>query len=172
MGRDYTPPMSRSQGAGGEVWLDDGQQESWRAVIGLLTVLPAALDSDLRRTAGLTMFEYTVLASLSEAPERTLQMSALAVRASASLARLSHVVTRLEGRGWITRKASGRDARATNAVLTTAGWEKVAAVAPCHAQAVRDLVIDALSPSQLRQLGIAAAKITRRVEERAPATQA
>ena len=164
--------MSRSQGAGGEVWLDDGQQESWRAVIGLLTVLPAALDADLRRTAGLTMFEYTVLASLSEAPERTLQMSALAARASASLARLSHVVTRLEGRGWITRKASGRDARATNAVLTTAGWEKVAAVAPCHAQAVRDLVVDALSPSQLRQLGIAAAKITRRVEERAPATQA
>jgi DNA-binding MarR family transcriptional regulator len=116
------------------------------------------------------MFEYTVLASLSEAPERTLQMSALADRASASLARLSHVVTRLEGRGWITRKASGRDARATNAVLTTAGWEKVAAVAPCHAQAVRDLVVDALSPSQLRQFGIAAAKITRRVEERAPAT--
>jgi DNA-binding MarR family transcriptional regulator len=164
--------MSRSQGAGGEVWLDDGQQESWRAVIGLLTVLPAALDGDLRRTAGLTMFEYTVLASLSEAPERTLQMSALAARASASLARLSHVVTRLEGRGWITRKASGRDARATNAVLTTAGWEKVAAVAPCHAQAVRDLVVDALSPSQLRQFGIAAAKITRRVEERAPTTSA
>jgi DNA-binding MarR family transcriptional regulator len=162
--------MSRSQGAGGEVWLDDGQQESWRAVIGLLTVLPAALDADLRRTAGLTMFEYTVLASLSEAPERTLQMSALAARASASLARLSHVVTRLEGRGWITRQASGRDARATNAVLTTAGWEKVAAVAPCHAQAVRDLVVDALSPSQLRQFGTAAAKITRRVEERAPAT--
>jgi hypothetical protein len=60
--------------------------------------------------------------------------------------------------------------RATNAVLTTAGWEKVAAVAPCHAQAVRDLVVDALSPSQLRQFGIAAAKITRRVEERAPTT--
>jgi DNA-binding MarR family transcriptional regulator len=164
--------MSGTPGAGGEAWLDDGQQESWRAVIGLLTVLPAALDSDLRRTAGLTMFEYTVLASLSEAPERTLQMSALAARASASLARLSHVVTRLEERGWVTREASGRDARATNAVLTAAGWEKVADTAPHHAQAVRDLVVDALSPAQFQQFGISAVKIARRVEERAPAPKA
>ena len=161
--------MSRSQGANGEVWLADGQQESWRAVVGLLTVLPAALDSDIRRAAGLTMFEYTVLASLSEAPKRTLQMSALAARASASLPRLSHVVTRLEKRGWITREVCDRDARATNAVLTRSGWEKVAATAPHHAQTVRDLVVDALSPSQFQQLGIIAGKIRRRIEEQAPA---
>jgi DNA-binding MarR family transcriptional regulator len=161
--------VSRSQEANGEVWLADGQQESWRAVVGLLTVLPAALDSDIRRAAGLTMFEYTVLASLSEAPKRTLQMSALASRASASLPRLSHVVTRLEKRGWITREVCGRDARATNAVLTRAGWEKVVATAPHHAQTVRDLVVDALSPSQFQQLGIIAGKIGRRIEERAPA---
>lgn len=161
--------MSRSQEANGEVWLADGQQESWRAVVGLLTVLPAALDSDIRRAAGLTMFEYTVLASLSEAPKRTLQMSALAARASASLPRLSHVVTRLEKRGWITREVCGRDARATNAVLTRSGWEKVVATAPHHAQTVRDLVVDALSPSQFQQLGIIAGKIRRRIEEQAPA---
>jgi len=111
--------MSRSQEVDGEVWLDDGQQESWRAVVGLLTMLPAALESDLRRTADLTMFDYLVLASLSEAPKRTLQMSALATRANASLSRLSHVVTRLEKRGWITREVCGRDARVTNAVLTS-----------------------------------------------------
>ena len=161
--------MSRPQGADGEVWLDDGQQESWRAVLGLLTTLPAALDSDLRRTAGLTMFDYTVLASLSEAPKRTLQMSALAARAGASLPRLSHVVTRLEKRGWITREVCGRDARATNAVLTRSGWEKVVATAPHHAQTVRDLVIDALSPSQFRQLGTIAGKVRRRIEDRTPA---
>ncbi len=161
--------MSRPQSADGEVWLDDGQQESWRAVLSLLTTLPAALDSDLRRTAGVTMFDYTVLASLSEAPKRTLQMSALAARASASLPRLSHVVTRLEKRGWITREVCGRDARATNAVLTRSGWEKVVATAPHHAQTVRDLVIDALSPSQFQQLGTLAAKIRRRIEDRTPA---
>ncbi len=158
--------MSRPQEADGEVWLDDGQQESWRAVIGLLMLLPAALESDLRRRSGLTMFDYLVLASLSEAPKRTLQMSALATRANASLSRLSHVVTRLEKQGWITREVCAHDARATNAVLTTLGWEKVVATAPHHVQAVRDLVVDALSPSQFQQLGTIAGKIGRRIEER------
>ena len=161
--------MSGSQQEDGEVWLNDGQQESWRAVVALLTMLPAALDSDLRRTAGLTTFDYTVLASLSEAPQQTMQMSALAARASASLPRLSHVVARLEARGWLTREACGGDARATNAVLTKSGWEKVAATAPHHAQTVRDLVVDALSPSQFRQLGIIAQKIRHRIEGQPPA---
>ena len=161
--------MSGSQREDGEVWLNDGQQESWRAVVALLTMLPAALDSDLRRTAGLTTFDYTVLASLSEAPQQTMQMSALAARASASLPRLSHVVARLEARGWLTREACGGDARATNAVLTKSGWEKVAATAPHHAQTVRDLVVDALSPSQFRQLGIIAQKIRHRIEGQTPA---
>ena len=161
--------MSGSQREDGEVWLNDGQQESWRAVVALLTMLPAALDSDLRRTAGLTTFDYTVLASLSEAPQQTMQMSALAARASASLPRLSHVVARLEARGWLTREACGGDARATNAVLTKSGWEKVAATAPHHAQTVRDLVVDPLSPSQFRQLGIIAQKISHRIEGQTPA---
>ena len=152
-----------------EVWLDDGQQESWRGVIGLLTTLPQALESDLRRRADLTMFDYTVLASLSEAPDRTLQMSELAYRANASLSRLSHVVSRLEKRGWVTRELSGSDARATNATLTGAGWKKVVAAAPLHAQSVRDLVVSALTPAQLKQLGILARKIERHIEGRTEA---
>jgi DNA-binding MarR family transcriptional regulator len=162
--------VSGSQKADAEVWLDDGQQESWRSVIGLLMMLPAALESDMRRTAGLTTFDYLVLASLSEAPKRTMQMSALATRANASLSRLSHVVARLEKRGWITREVHEDDARATNAVLTRSGWEKVVATAPYHAQTVRDLVISALSPSQFQQLGASAGKIVRRIDERTPAS--
>ncbi len=132
----------------------------------LLNLLPAACDSELRRTTDLTHFDYRVLANLSEAPERTLQMSALAERTTASLSRLSHVVTRLERQGWITREVSAHDARATNAVLTQSGWEKVVATAPFHVQSVRNLVLDALTPSQFHQLGVIAGKIVRRIEER------
>jgi DNA-binding MarR family transcriptional regulator len=158
--------MTKAQRVSNKVWLDDGQQESWRAVIGLVTTLPAALDSEFRRTADLSMFEYHVLASLSEAPNRTLQMSALAYSTSASLSRLSHVVTRLEKRGWVTREVNDHDARATNAVLTRSGFEKVVATAPDYARSVRDLVVDALSPYQFQQLGNIATKIQRRIEER------
>nr|BFE71251.1 hypothetical protein GCM10020092_045520 [Actinoplanes digitatis] len=61
-----------------------------------------------------------MLASLSEAPERTRRMSELAALANGSLSRLSHVVKRLEKRGWIERKACPSDGRYTNAVLTAA----------------------------------------------------
>ncbi len=158
--------MTKAQRVNNKVWLDEGQQESWRAVVGLVTALPAALEGDLRRTADLNMFEFTVLANLSEAPNRTLQMSALAYRTTASLSRLSHVVTRLEKRGWVTREVNDHDARATNAVLTRSGFAKVIVTAPDHAQSVRDLVVDALSPSQFQQLGNIARKIQRRIEER------
>ena len=54
---------------------------------------------------------------LSEAPERTLRMTALAALTNATLPRLSHVVGRLEGRGLVERGLS-RGRRATNASLT------------------------------------------------------
>ena len=63
---------------------------------------------------------------LSEAPERTLRMTALARRTNATLPRLSHVVRRLEDRGLVERFPCPEDGRATNARLTDAGWAKVA----------------------------------------------
>ena len=86
-------------------WLNAGELDSWLPVGGLLLKLPAALDAQMQRDSGLSHFEYLVLASLSEAPERTRRMSALAALANGSLSRLSHVVKRLEARGWIERRA-------------------------------------------------------------------
>jgi hypothetical protein len=54
-----------------------------------------------------------VLALLSEAPGRTLRMSALAALAEGSLPRLSQVVARLEQRGWIRRIPDPADGRYT-----------------------------------------------------------
>jgi DNA-binding MarR family transcriptional regulator len=153
------------QEAGAGLWLDEQQQAAWRAVARLITKLPATLESDLQRTAGLTLFEYEVLSLLSEADASTLQMSELAAGTNSSLSRLSHVVSRLERRGWVTRQACPGDGRATQAVLTESGMAKVVETAPDHVRAVRELVIDALTPAQLRQLGTAAAKIAQRIEE-------
>jgi DNA-binding MarR family transcriptional regulator len=89
---------------------------------------------------------------LSEAPEHTLRMTALAEQTAATLARLSHVVTRLESRGLLERFPCPQDRRATNARLTEAGWAKVQETAPGHVGTVRDLVVDALTPEQIGQL--------------------
>ena len=140
-------------------WLTADQLDDWLTFVAVVELLPGALDGQLQAEAGLSHFEYLLLARLSEAPERTLRMSALAGATNATLPRLSHVVKRLEARGYVERVPSATDKRATDARLTDGGWEKVVATAPGHVGAVRAHVVDALTPEQLRALGEASAAI-------------
>jgi len=140
-------------------WLSDEQQAAWRPFVALLLRLPAALDAQLQKDAGLTQFDYLVLSGLSEAPDRTLRMSELAATASSSLSRLSHVVSRLEAKGWVRREPCPGDGRFINAVLTDEGWLKVVATAPGHVNAVRDLLINTLTEEEFRQLGAISARV-------------
>jgi len=133
-------------------WLTPAELRAWLGLVTVAELLPARLDSQLQRDAGLTHFEYQVLAMLSEARERTLRMSALAQRTNATLPRLSHVVRRLEERGLVERAPCAQDRRATNAHLTDAGWDLVVRTAPGHVAAARALVVDALSAEQVAQL--------------------
>ncbi|WP_300677006.1 MarR family transcriptional regulator [Nocardioides sp.] len=143
-------------------WLSPEERAAWVRMIAVVELLPGVLDSQLRRDSQLTHFEYYVLAMLSEAPERTLRMTALAAQTSATLPRLSHVIRRLEERGLVARFPCPEDARATNAQLTEAGWEAVQAAAPGHVTTVRETVIDALTPEQITQLrDISEALLTR-----------
>ena len=133
-------------------WLDDEERAAWLRLVAVVELLPGVLDAQLRRDAGLTHFDYFVLAMLSEAPDHTLRMAALARRTSATLPRLSHVVQRLENRALLERFPCPQDRRATNARLTPTGWDAVVTAAPGHVQAVREFAIDPLSRSQLKQL--------------------
>ncbi|BEL09681.1 MarR family winged helix-turn-helix transcriptional regulator [Actinoplanes sichuanensis] len=133
-------------------WLTDEQQHAWRQVVEVLVRVPAALEAQLQRDAGLTHMGYLVLMTLSERPDRRLAMSRLAKRASASLSRLSHVVARLEEKGWVRRERDAEDGRVQIAVLTDAGWVKVTESAPGHAEAVQQLIFDRLTTAQVRQL--------------------
>jgi len=145
-------------------WLSEDQEQAWRRFAAVLELLPDVLDAQLRRDADLTHFEYWVLSMLSEAPDRTLRMTFLAERTNASLPRLSHVVSRLEDRGFVKRLPSPSDRRATNAQLTTAGWRKVVKTAPGHLEAVRTHVVDALSAKQIAQLNDISSAILKTLE--------
>jgi len=145
-------------------WLDETQLDAWKRLVAVVELLPGILDSQLQRDAGLSHYEYYVLAMLSEAPERTLRMTHLASATNATLPRLSHVVARLEKRGLVERFPCAEDRRATNAHLTDAGWEKVVATAPGHVATVRDHVVDALTDAQVAQLDEIAGAILERVD--------
>jgi DNA-binding MarR family transcriptional regulator len=133
-------------------WLTEEQQQAWRRFVEVLVRVPAALEAQLQRDAGLTHMGYIVLFTLSERPDRRLSMSRLAKLVSASLSRLSHVVARLEAQGWVRRERDPEDGRVQIAVLTDAGYAKVVSTAPGHAEAVQQLVFDRLTPAQVRQM--------------------
>lgn len=145
-------------------WLDEEELDTWIRFIAVVELLPGVLDTQLRRDCDLSHFEYLVLAMLSEADGRVLRMTALAARTNATLARLSHVVSRLEARGLVERFPCPQDGRATNAHLTDAGWDVVVAAAPGHVETVRTTVLDALTRRQVRQLGEIAGAILTRVD--------
>lgn len=133
-------------------WLTPAQLHSWVRFVAVVERLPGVLDSQLQGDAGLSHFEYLVLAMLSEAPDRTLRMTALSDVTNSTLPRLSHVVARLEKRDYVSRSPCPEDRRATNATLTEAGWQKVVETAPGHVRTVRDNVIDVLTDEQVTQL--------------------
>lgn len=124
----------------------------WRYLAGMLAWVPAELEAQLQRDAGLTHFGYWVLATLSEAPRRSRRMSELASMVHGSQSRLSHVVGKLERQGWVRRERTAEDGRGSVAILTDAGYEKIAASAPGHVAAVRSLIFEALTPEQVDQL--------------------
>jgi DNA-binding MarR family transcriptional regulator len=134
-------------------WLDEDEQRTWRSFLATSELLYAALDRQLQRDAGITHASYIVLAMLSEAPDRSLRMSDLALRANSSPSRLSHAVARLEARGWVRREPAPQDGRGTVAVLTDAGWQMLADTAPGHVTAVREHLFDQLTQEQVRALG-------------------
>ena len=133
-------------------WLDDTEMRAWLGLVQVMQLLPLALDRQLQDDADLPHASYLVLAMLSDAPERSMRMSALAERTATSLSRMSHSVARLEERGWVERRPCPEDRRGQLATLTDAGYRVLAAAAPGHVEEVRRRVFDLLSREQVEAL--------------------
>ena len=133
-------------------WLDDDEQQTWRAFLGATRLVFEQLDRELQRDSGLPHTYYEILVRLSEAPERALRMSQLAELTTSSASRLSHAVARLEDNGWVERRPCAGDKRGQIAHLTDAGFAALAAAAPGHVEGVRRHVFDPLTPEQVTQL--------------------
>ena len=146
------------------LWLTPGELASWLSVVRMVTRLPWAIDGQLQRDADLSMVEYMTMAMLSESPEWTVRMSELAEQTSTSLSRLSHLVKRLETRGYVRREPDPSDGRFTNAILLPAGMRKRESAAADHVAYVRHLVVDNLSGERLRRLGQDAERVVQRID--------
>ena len=133
-------------------WLSNSEQRAWRAFVMASQLLFDQLDRELQRESGMSHAYYGILVALSEAPEQMLRMSDLARLLRYSKTRLSEAIARLETRGWVMRQPCPSDRRVTYAMLTTDGFEALAAAAPGHVAGVRRHVFDRLTPKQVEAL--------------------
>lgn len=139
-------------------WLSEDEKQAWTGLISLILLMPGQLEAPLREVE-LTLFEYLTLSHISDAPDRRIRMSELAFLANGSLSRLSNVVKRFEQRGWVTRSPDPDDGRYTLAELTDDGYRLVIEAAPIHVRAVRELILDPLTSTDLAALTRIAAKL-------------
>lgn len=146
----------------GPDWLSEPEQAAWRAYLDSTRMLFAALDRQLASDSDLTLTDYDILVRLSEAPEGRLRMRELADLTLSTRSGVTRAVTRAEQAGWVRRVECEEDRRGMNAELTPAGRAKLAASAPGHVRAVREMLIDQLTPEQLGQL----TEIGRQVQEK------
>jgi DNA-binding MarR family transcriptional regulator len=146
-------------------WLTDEELASWFPLAGVMLKLSTALDSQLQRDSDMTHFDYLCLAMLSEKPEFTSTMSELAGRTNASLSRLSHVISKLERRGWVCRTRSDVSRRVTMVRMTEEGYAVLVAAAPGHVETVRSLIYDGLPAEDVASLCRVMTHILERIEE-------
>jgi DNA-binding MarR family transcriptional regulator len=146
-------------------WLDEREQRAWRAFNTLNSELQRRVARQLLRETGLTLPEYLVLASLSEAPGGRLRIFQLRLAADWEKTRLTHQITRMTARGLVAREPCADDPRGAFVVLTEAGWEAVTAAAPRHVAHVRHWFFDALRPDQVDALAEIAQTVLGRLPE-------
>ncbi|MEU8929154.1 MarR family transcriptional regulator [Streptomyces sp. NPDC048409] len=130
-------------------WLNPEERRAWLAYVQFSTHLSDLLNRRLRRDAGVTHADYTLLVHLSSAEDRGLTMSELAERLKITRSRLTHAVTRLQEAGYVGRREDPGNRRNQFAVLTEEGRHLLERAAPGHVEAVRRAVFDVLTPEQV-----------------------
>lgn len=145
-------------------WLDDEQQRIWRSFLRLHRELDVALARDLQANSELSVADFEVLVNLTDVPDGRLRPSELASAMQWDRSRLSHHVKRMEARGLIAREGCPDDGRGAFVGITDAGRQAIEAAAPAHVRAVRRMVVDALTPEELGQLGALATKLLSGIE--------
>lgn len=139
-------------------WLTTEQQSVWRHYLLGSARLKDRLDADLRRF-GVDLAEYEILVTLSEAPDRRVRMSDLAVAVHQSRSRLTHTVTRMEASGLVERTSCPTDRRGVWAQLSDHGFELLAGAAAEHVAGVQRYFVEVMSAEDYAAVGRAFAAI-------------
>lgn len=133
-------------------WLDDSQQEAWRAFLRAHAELTVRIARQLQVDSELSLAEFEVLVHLSELPEPRVRVLELARKLQWEKSRVSHQLGRMQKRGLVRRADCQEDRRGAFIELTPQGRAAIEGAAPGHVAVVRRLMFDALDEQQVRDL--------------------
>jgi DNA-binding MarR family transcriptional regulator len=150
-------------------WLDDEETRAWHAFLAAGALVDRRLDQQLKEHAGVSHLQYEILVRLSAHCDTEMRMTELADAVLNSKSGLTYQVSQLEKAGLVRRRSCTSDDRAVYAVLTPEGKSLLERAAPAHVELVRELLIDVLTPEQLRAVADGLGEATRRMLEPEPA---
>ncbi len=130
-------------------WLTAAEARAWRALQQLNAPLAAVLNRQLLRDSALSTADYQVLVVLSETPGGVLRAGELGRATGWEKSRLSHHLKRMEARRLVERRDCATDGRGLMVAITEVGRAAIEDAAPGHVAAVREYVIDVLTPEQI-----------------------
>ena len=134
-------------------WLDEDEQQTWRAFLTAQRLLFDRLERQLQRDAGLPHAYYEILVRLSEADGGRMRMATLADAMSHSRSRVTHTISRMEKADLVVRRASDSDGRGVEAVMTAQGRRVLDEAAPTHVRGVRQHLVDLADRADFAALG-------------------
>ncbi|MDH6235488.1 MarR family transcriptional regulator [Cryobacterium sp. CG_9.6] len=133
--------------------LTAAQTASWASYQRLRAQLGGHLNRELTRHTGLSEADYEILLALSESPQASVRAMALRCGLEWEKSRLSHQLRRMETRGLVSREGCPEDNRGSFIRLTDKGRQSAADARSHHEQAIRQSVVNVLTPQQLEDLG-------------------
>ncbi len=118
------------------------------------------LSAALTRTCGLSINEFLIMLRVDRAADSGgVRLGELCSAVRLTQPSLSRAVARLERHGWLRRAAARGDGRGVMVTLTAAGREVLAQGSGVHAQTIRELLLDRLTPDEQELLARALTRV-------------
>ncbi|MFB7469849.1 MarR family winged helix-turn-helix transcriptional regulator [Kitasatospora sp. NPDC056184] len=150
-------------------WLDEREDEVWSGFFETQVLFWRRLAQQLQQETGLSEPDLAILQALLAAPGGKLRPYRLSGVTQFEKSRLHHHLTRMAGRGLVTREPSPDAERGAVVALTEEGRVAVAAALPRRAAHIRRWLTDPLTEDQRRALVGISAALTERLKDDRPA---
>lgn len=144
---------------------------TWRSLHLAEGALRRVLDERLASEAGCSLLEHDLLAWLTAASQRRLQMLELADRLGVTRGGLTRIVDRLVERGWIERDRPASNRREVYAVLTSDGHHAVEHARAIYVSALQQTLGAHLGKGELGELARITNKLLDALADRDPRCQ-